>query len=94
MSEPRAHIAPGAHVTYSAQLASKLGATYHAGTTAGALAFCGAFDFPGLAEAADGPAATAATTAISAMIPDPRLPDFLFAISTSLSCNAAGARRS
>jgi hypothetical protein len=77
-------IAPGAHVNYSAQLASRLGATFHAGTTAGALVWPGAFDFPGLAEAADGPPAIAATTAISAMIPDPRFPDFLFAISTSL----------
>jgi hypothetical protein len=41
-------------------------------------------DFFGLADAAEGPPATAAITAISAMIPDPRFPDFLFAISTSL----------
>jgi hypothetical protein len=41
-------------------------------------------DFPGLADAVEGPPAIAAITAISAMIPDPRFPDFLFAISTSL----------
>lgn len=67
-------------------------ATTTAGTTAfsGALVFAGAFewaspcDLPGAAAAVEGPA-IAAITATSAMIPDPRLPDFLFAISTSLS---------
>lgn len=39
---------------------------------------------PGAADAVEG-TAIAAITAMSAMIPDPRLPDFLFAISTSLS---------
>jgi hypothetical protein len=84
VSSGRAAARPDAHVTYSAQLASRLGATFHAGTTAGALACPGAFDFPGLAEAAEGPLATATITAIKAMIPDPRFPVFLFAMSTSL----------
>jgi hypothetical protein len=39
---------------------------------------------PGAADAAEG-AANAAITAMSATIPDPRLPDFLLRISTSLS---------
>ena len=43
---------------------------------------------PEFADAAEGPAANAAITAIKAMIPDPRFRDFLFAISTSLSRNA------
>jgi hypothetical protein len=73
--------------------AAGVGATTIAGALAvsGALVFAGAFewaspcDLPGAAAAVEGPTLIAAITAASAMIPALRLPDFVFAISTSLS---------
>ena len=72
---------------------SHAGTNAGAATSAGELEFSAPLDLPGVADAVAG-TANAAITAMSATIPDTRLPDFLFAISTSLSRKSASSRRS
>jgi len=94
---------------YSAQLAfamTRPGASSNVGAPVGTAALSGAlvvaeafewaspFDLPGSAAAVEGPTPIAAITAARATILALRLPDLIFAISTSLSRRILSARRS